>query len=69
MVVLSLSKKSHEKWSHLTTQEKKETDAKLVIVHIYVCMHVRTCVCVCKVETYRYVLQYELATRTAAVDL
>ena len=29
------------------------------------CMHVY----VCKVEIYRYVLQYELATRTPAVDL
>jgi len=31
MVVLNLYKKLQEKWSHLTTQEKKLTDAKLVV--------------------------------------
>lgn len=39
MVVLNLCKKLQEKWSHLTTQEKKLTDAKLVTmccIYVYV---------------------------------
>ena len=45
MVVLNLSKKSQEKWSHLTTQEKKLNDSKLVKMHtcVYVCVRVRVC--------------------------
>ena len=33
MVVLNLFKKSQEKWSDLTTQEKKFNDSKLVIMY------------------------------------
>ena len=36
MVVLNLFKKSQEKWSHLTTQDKKFNDTKLVIMY-YIC--------------------------------
>lgn len=36
MVVLNLFKKSQEKWSHLTAQEKKFNDSKLVILY-YIC--------------------------------